>query len=469
MVACRSCGRNIASGTIRCSKCGTPFHLSCSHRYKISSDGVFNVCCGPTDSGPFSGNGSYQMRTRRGAKRRQQQQQSQIVNNPLSNENRTAVASPGVIPPLIQEEQDNSGMRYTKIQKTTEEMVVSQKPFVQEDNECAEIIQEQDYIELDNENDNTDYGELNNSIEILEESINNVNHNLNDNNGDNDDDNDNDNDVKVLTDMRPQNVNASNDMNNKVTLDTVWQGISALQSSISNISNSLDSVSTHLNTFDPRMNELESSLNTIKAKTSNFENVQNDVSGLREELERVTTELENIKTNQMQKNVDLSEIFQEIKERDMKSRNLLIYNVPEDNLRISQDYSTLEDINQFNALLASRDASRAREILGNIPNVDVDDLQTRRLGRVNPNTCRPLRVTLSCKEDVITVMKNRALVSSQYTVKTDLTRFQQRKIKELKEELDKINVNQRNPTMTIKFVNGEPKLMPIARRNWKNE
>lgn len=144
----------------------------------------------------------------------------------------------------------------------------------------------------------------------------------------------------------------------------------------------------------------------------------------------------------------------------MKSRNLLIYNVPKDNLRISHDYSTLEDINQFNALLASRDALRARELLENIRNIDVDDLQTRRLGRVNPDTRWLLCMTLSCKEDVITVMKNRALVSSQYNVKTDLTRFQQRKMKELKEELDKIKVNPRS---------GEPKLMPIARRNWKNE
>lgn len=281
-------------------------------------------------------------------------------------------------------------------------------------------------------------------------------------------DDDDDNEIKVLADVRPQNTNVNNDFN-KITLETVWQGISGLQSSISNISNSLDSVSTHLNTFDPRMNDLESTLNTIKTKTTNFENVQNDVNGLQKDLERITNELENIKSNQMEKNVDLSEIFQEIRERDMKSKNVLIYNVPEDNLRISQDYSTLEDINQFNALLAARDISRAREILGHIPNIDLDDIQTRRLGRVNPNVSRPLRVTLQCKEDVITIMKNRALVNSQYNVKTDLTRFQQRRIKELREELDKINVNQRNPTMTIKFVNGEPKLMPIIRRNYKNE
>lgn len=140
MVACRSCGRNIASGTIRCSQCSTPFHLSCSHRYKISPEGVFNVCCGPTNS-PFPGNGSYQMRTRRSTKRRQQQpsQSQNIINNSL-NDNRATVASPGVIPPLIPpEDQDSIGMRYGKVQKTTEDMVATQKPFIQKENECAEV------------------------------------------------------------------------------------------------------------------------------------------------------------------------------------------------------------------------------------------------------------------------------------------------------------------------------------------
>lgn len=251
-------------------------------------------------------------------------------------------------------------------------------------------------------------------------------------------------------------------MGDKITLETVWEGISALQSSISNISNSLDTVSTQLNTFDPRINDLESTLNTIKAKTTNFENVQADVSELKDQLTRVTSELENLKSAPKGNITDLSQIFVEIKEREMKSRNVLIYNVLEDNLRISQDYSTLEDINKFNALVAARDKSRAKEILSCISNINLDGIQTRRLGRVRPNYCRPLRVTLPNRQDVITVMKNRSMVDSKYTVKTDLTKYQQRKIKELKEELEKKTAGGIQ-TMTIKFVNGEPQIIPINR------
>lgn len=226
----------------------------------------------------------------------------------------------------------------------------------------------------------------------------------------------------------------------------------------------MDTVSTQLNTFDPRINDLETTLNTIKVKTTNFENVQSDVSGLKDQLNRVTTELENLKSSTPRESVtNLSQIFVEIKEREMKSRNILIYNVIEDNLRISQDYSTLEDINKFNALVAARDLSRAKEILSTIPNVDLDEIQTRRLGKSRPNFCRPLRVILSCREDVITIMKNRNRVDSKYTVKTDLTKYQQKRIKELKEELERSTAGGIQ-TMTIKFVNGEPSMIPLNRQ-----
>lgn len=261
-----------------------------------------------------------------------------------------------------------------------------------------------------------------------------------------------------------QSIPQISNMSDKITLETVWEGISALQSSISNISNSLDTVSTQLNTFDPRINDLESTLNTIKAKTTNFEMVQSDVSELKDQLTRVTSELENLKsTTPKESTTDLSQIFVEIKEREMKSRNILIYNVAEDNLRISQDYSTLEDINKFNALVSARDKSRAKEILSCIPNIELEAIQTRRLGRVRPNFCRPLRVILFSRDDVITVMKNRNLVDSKYTVKTDLTKYQQKRIKELKEELEK-NTGGGVQTMTIKFINGEPQIIPVNRQ-----
>jgi septal ring factor EnvC (AmiA/AmiB activator) len=267
-----------------------------------------------------------------------------------------------------------------------------------------------------------------------------------------------------------QLINTNNELNNKITLETVWKGIASLQSSISNISHSLDTVSVQLNTFDPRIKELETSLNTMKSKTINFDNVQNDVNGLKQQVQHLLNELENIKSNhQVEKNLDYSDIFCEIREREIKSKNIIIYNVTEDNLRISQDYSTLEDINKFNDLMTARDNSRAREILDNIPDIDLDEVRTKRIGRTDWNTCRPLRVMLQCSEDVITVMKNRGLINQQYNVRTDQTKLQRKKIKELKEELAKINFNVTNPQMTIKFINGEPKIVPIRRNFMKNE
>ena len=118
MVSCRSCGRNIASGTtIRCSKCSAPFHLSCSHRYSISADGVFSLCCAPS---------AYQIRTRN--KRRLQQ------TNVTNKRNQQNFNQTGDVDSGLQEE----GMRYGKIQKV-EIMGVNDQPISDSGNTCEEV------------------------------------------------------------------------------------------------------------------------------------------------------------------------------------------------------------------------------------------------------------------------------------------------------------------------------------------
>ncbi|XP_011496465.1 PREDICTED: uncharacterized protein PFB0145c-like [Ceratosolen solmsi marchali] len=275
---------------------------------------------------------------------------------------------------------------------------------------------------------------------------------------------------KISNESTSKLININNEINNKITLETVWKGITSLQSSITNVSNSLETVSVQLNTFDPRIKELETNFNNIKAKTTNFDNMENDVNSLKQQVENLVNQVENLKSNyQEEKKLDFSEIFCELRQREIKSKNIIIYNVVEDNLKISQDYSTLEDINKFNDLITARDNSRAREILENIPNIDLDELHTKRIGRTDSNTCRPLRVILQCNKDVVTIMKNRKLVNRQYNIMTDQTKLQRRRLKELKEELTKINHDIDNPQMTIKFINGEPKLIPIRRDFIKNE
>lgn len=123
MVSCRSCGRNITSGTIRCSQCSSPYHLSCSHRYKISPEGIFNVCCGNQNF--FNTEPQPLLRTTRNNKRRQQQfqqqkqQQQQQRKQPGGND-------------------DEGSMRYGKVQKTQLGMGVSKEPVAdQNDGEVS--------------------------------------------------------------------------------------------------------------------------------------------------------------------------------------------------------------------------------------------------------------------------------------------------------------------------------------------
>lgn len=109
MVACRSCGRNITSGTIRCSRCSSPYHLSCSHRYQISPEGIFNVCCGNQNVFNNSGPQPLLRNTRNNKRRQQQQQKKQLGVN-----------------------EDDGSMRYGKLQKVQLIMGATKEPVADE-------------------------------------------------------------------------------------------------------------------------------------------------------------------------------------------------------------------------------------------------------------------------------------------------------------------------------------------------
>ena len=107
MVNCRSCGRNIASGTIRCSKCSSPYHLSCSHRYNISQEGIFDICCGVNS---FNSRAGYQTRSARRNNKRRGAQNNQCNTSEL----------------IGSQQISDINMRFAKIQKV--EMGISEQP-----------------------------------------------------------------------------------------------------------------------------------------------------------------------------------------------------------------------------------------------------------------------------------------------------------------------------------------------------
>lgn len=254
---------------------------------------------------------------------------------------------------------------------------------------------------------------------------------------------------------------------NTITLDTVWQGISTLQSSISNISSSMQGVSSRINSIDPRLHAMETSIKNVKNEAREFKNTQTEVEQLKRQIRQLKEELEEVKKRPTQTNITVGTIVAELKLREIKSHNLIIYDVPEDNLSISEDCSTPEDINKFNSIITARDISRAKQILGVIPNLDLSEIRTRRIGKFEPRACRPLMVMLPSNAEVIHIFKNRHLLNQKYPIKSDLTLEQRSKIKELRCKLDKMNGNASTPSMTIKYINGEPTIIPL--KNFKFE
>ncbi|XP_014235306.1 uncharacterized protein LOC106658027 [Trichogramma pretiosum] len=413
MIECNSCSRVIHSDVIHCARCYRPYHPSCSHKQGITSRGFVNICCSGYDNCDYR----------------------QISFNQKNNFG----------PPKKVSRHHENVIQNIKFEETH---------HIDEDDEPQILdVDEPEVIVLDDDDDEVIHESLEEvNVIQMEKAV-------------------NDRKNEILAEMRTSSEtndrldrkrSITNDSNKEITLETVWNGISGLQNSITNISGSLKTVFTNSQSMESRITELEKSMNIVQTKLANLDHVQEYLENLKEHYNHLQDAVEKLKS---QKTFNLSEISGELRAREIKSKNVIIYRVPEDNLHLSNNYSTVEDINRLNALISERDKLRVREIFENIPQLNLNNIKTRRIGSIDSSDCRPLRVILSSKEDMMTVIRNRHLINRPYFVKTDLTRCQRKKLKELREEL--LKINQTSTKMTIRFINDEPTLVPID--NFKNE
>ncbi|CAH0553575.1 unnamed protein product [Brassicogethes aeneus] len=134
---------------------------------------------------------------------------------------------------------------------------------------------------------------------------------------------------------------------------------------------------------------------------------------------------------------NFEDIITEIAERKKRENNLIIFNLPESE---------------------TTDECKIKEILSNITNEDIMIKITRRLGKENSNSVRPLKIELIKKEDVYTVLKNKHKLKTQelkIQITTDKTPLQRQHFKSLLEKIEQ-HKQSGETDMYIKYVNGNP-------------
>lgn len=148
------------------------------------------------------------------------------------------------------------------------------------------------------------------------------------------------------------------------------------------------------------------------------------------------------------KEINAENIINEVMERQNRANNLIIFKLQESG----------------KTSLASQkqdDTTRAKEIFNMLsPEINTDNIEVVRLGKISNNTSRPLKVTFSKRSDVLKMVWNKSkLRDSEYnvTIGLDETVMQRQYYKKIKAEMEERNA--KGETLKIKYVNGTPTIV----------
>lgn len=157
------------------------------------------------------------------------------------------------------------------------------------------------------------------------------------------------------------------------------------------------------------------------------------------------------------------DIIAEIADRQQRLCNIMIFNVEESSNLINKENSlNTETSSVGNTTL---DKQLVDSILKQI---DPSGIPVRKVFRVGTNRSgrpRPLRVILSSREDVISILKNKWKYNGPARISEDYTKKQQTCLSNLRAELKRLH-DSGDKNKTIRFVRGVPKIVnSVSQKN----
>lgn len=216
----------------------------------------------------------------------------------------------------------------------------------------------------------------------------------------------------------------------------IMQSLQSLKSSIKSMNTKLEAIQTSVSEqkiefveIRKYFDELSGTVSTLK---TNYDIMKTEVSNLRQQIDLLTNN-----------NTVLSfEAVREAQVRLRKSRNIIIFNVPDNNESIDETNKSTSNIINYM-----------------VPNVPI--IKTTRLG-INRNKPRPILVELENNDAVLSILKAKSKLRqsdnwNRVWITTDLTLMQRNQLNQVKLQLrNKIGAG--DLSWYIKFVHGNPVL-----------
>lgn len=137
------------------------------------------------------------------------------------------------------------------------------------------------------------------------------------------------------------------------------------------------------------------------------------------------------------------QIMEEIEDRVNRSKNLIFFDLEEDNNGVTTDVDLANDILHMI-----------------IPNGDFP-MNVMRLGKRQQGRHRPLRISLPSKQDAIRILRNKSRYSGPMRIIQDQTLKQRAYFKDIQAQLKALKdagVNDK----TIRFINGMPRIVDVG-------
>lgn len=143
---------------------------------------------------------------------------------------------------------------------------------------------------------------------------------------------------------------------------------------------------------------------------------------------------------------NITQLMEEVNEREIRSKNVLIFNLPESSKPTKDERR--ED-----------DALRSSNIITTCSNVNLNILQVHRLGRYNASIKRPIKIILESRADVIKILQNKSKINiGNVKIGPDQTKMQQNHFKDLVKQINELRTKGVTNKI-IKYINGIPRIV----------
>ena len=202
------------------------------------------------------------------------------------------------------------------------------------------------------------------------------------------------------------------------------------------VNKSLEEINQSLKTLSDKFVDLEK-------RVLKLEKHDNAVTNLSQKIGVLENKVNNVSVSDISTNNEL--LFSEIKDRCERSKNIIIYNVKDENKEIV-DWEQIAEL--FSSL-----------------KLNVTTVSMVRLGTFESGKSRPLKVSLSTEKDALLILRCRIeLTSKGISVSNDMTKVQQKFLKDKREELhDRIENGEKD--LTIKFIKNVPTIVTKPSKN----